>query len=1653
MNFGNPASSTPMNASEDYASSYPRSIFSEESDLASDIEADLQELSIENQSILSSDRLSVHSFGSTFGSFSGSEDLTGGAGVGGGSARTSLYLRTASLRNRHQVLQLCLNTCFNKDSTAAENVGAGQGPITALSQNLTGSRLLASFSSGRIAMWQLPQPTNTDATTESPVWDDLQQTGNNDSPSSPAAAHRSESVSLSGRTGTGSRLSAIGLLGARHSSSAFTVRRKASDPANSDLLRVVDDAHQMGQSVILCAFTTLPTVAVCVDSGGSAYQLSFRRGLFGRSTHSVCFFSGSHGEICALEPLRPASTKAFLRSIHTSSSKIDNNALASRLLYQSALVAMASFTKVIVVVLRPKLRVVFWQHLKGQPSCLPLLAWNWFSSENSDGDNAFLVFGRSSTLYIAQLSVCISSDSPKMSIDSVEVQNPTGLHKASISQHQPIQLNVLRTINFDHRMVSLQCLGYDHLAIVDSDEILRLFEISTEAEVETQNLSSVQICYNSSSFKAVAIGGSVSAALASASERACTNSIAVASGQMVVLGRTGLFLYSLKDWKDRVSSLIRTGRTDEALKTCLQVVEAAPVATRSNLCTCISEFLGTVFSDSESSYVQRFSPTAIGLTVKLCVYVDQIDFLKTVLFPRLLADAAALDSLLSNLSSLLIRLPPLYKEPNPSAHTGPDSLRHLSPDLVMELLRWCLSPRSNSPTPLSLSVSSLPSSSSCPVDAANLPRGRNLAEACLQRLAPTSLDIDLAVKFCSACGLYEGLVYIYCFILRDHATAFRWLTNLLLQGPTESAGRAPSMPSQAFPSKTVNLTEVVNVTLLFLRAIFAGEEFFGGPLPSELREDVENEIFNLLLSPSLSSVDLSRGMLLNLHSLAPPAATTVAGGADGTSASQTRLTMLLRLAAVDLVNMLTLVLREAFFSPPTNQWLQRRRRLFYALTSSVLEIPDTSLDLLVPAFYFLNQQLLLPENRVIAFDRQKLDALYERLCEISKASPTASAASDGLCESLFQMHAAGLLSLSEEQLNRAQAAGLYDLCEKVYEGQGDPVAVLACRISILQRSLQQPPVCGPLIAPDASVCVSRIFDFVNSCLYGEWAEASVDRLPLIIEKVLESVELLATCDALRCLVLLMQCLGPSMRRILFALDAVFMSDSKSFIDRFVSHRREGEDENDSQVTLAPTGPHHPSTPVLLNVFYELRSSLDSALDRDLVLSGLSSVPGDVTLRLLFERFLTRSDPCVAEFFIVLLLATCERDKLRHFLTTNEEYRADFVIELLDEEAYPSELASVYEKIGDAPKASELARKDFLSHWAGLVACCSPSTASEAEQESTFSHAAASLRTSADCLFALSARRCVARRDLENEGYWYAIIDLLFALRKQKQSERVMSELNSVFHSMLKAASPYVPIPSLIKRVLKLSDTSVASFGSATNTFLLQLVAVCQKELCLLRDSQRLAEVDASEGERILGERFTRGVGLRRYLCPLCGLTFSLRFQCLRGRVLFRLHEGGFTTLSRHHRPELDFEVIIFWCGHGVHMYCLAELRMRQAETREPAARVADHRRKQEANSAPAADFGPPFECPFCSASPPLLAAAASASLRGTLATPSALPHPHIDNDRNPLEPLHLPTVPSFLTDIQDEIRVSSSSTSPANPGSRPSHTSVSLNPFDADVDM
>lgn len=50
-------------------------------------------------------------------------------------------------------------------------------------------------------------------------------------------------------------------------------------------------------------FTDNPKLAVCADSGGSVFELSFKRTLGMRGCDSKCLFSGSRGEVVSVEPL------------------------------------------------------------------------------------------------------------------------------------------------------------------------------------------------------------------------------------------------------------------------------------------------------------------------------------------------------------------------------------------------------------------------------------------------------------------------------------------------------------------------------------------------------------------------------------------------------------------------------------------------------------------------------------------------------------------------------------------------------------------------------------------------------------------------------------------------------------------------------------------------------------------------------------------------------------------------------------------------------------------------------------------------------------------------------------------------------------------------------------------------------------------------------------------------------------------------------------------------------------------------------------------------------------------------------------------------------------------------------------------------------
>uniref|UniRef100_A0A2K5J7T5 Vacuolar protein sorting-associated protein 8 homolog n=1 Tax=Colobus angolensis palliatus TaxID=336983 RepID=A0A2K5J7T5_COLAP len=264
------------------------------------------------------------------------------------------------------------------------------------------------------------------------------------------------------------------------------------DLASGKLLRSITDAHPPGTAILHIKFTDDPTLAICNDSGGSVFELTFKRVMGVRTCESRCLFSGSKGEVCCIEPLH---------------SKPE---LKDHPITQFSLLAMASLTKILVIGLKPSLKVwMTFPYGRMDPSSVPLLAWHFVAVQNYV--NPMLAFCRGDVVHFL---LWINS----------------------------------RTV-----------------VLLDSVEKLHVIDRQTQEELETVEISEVQLVYNSSHFKSLATGGNVSQALALVGEKACYQSISSYGGQIFYLGTKSVYVMMLRSWRERVDHLLKQDCLTEAL--------------------------------------------------------------------------------------------------------------------------------------------------------------------------------------------------------------------------------------------------------------------------------------------------------------------------------------------------------------------------------------------------------------------------------------------------------------------------------------------------------------------------------------------------------------------------------------------------------------------------------------------------------------------------------------------------------------------------------------------------------------------------------------------------------------------------------------------------------------------------------------------------------------------------------------------------------------------------------------------------------------------------------------------------------------------------------------------------------------------------------
>lgn len=137
------------------------------------------------------------------------------------------------------------------------------------------------------------------------------------------------------------------------------------------------------------------------------------------------------------------------------------------------------------------------------------------------------------------------------------------------------------SIKLNYTIQSIAWLNPRVLITIDHLEKLHVIDVKSDEELEVIDIEDIKLVYGNAHYKALAIGGCVSPAMALAGERACVNSICISnptssntsSGQMLILGLNSVYLFSIRKWNERIDLFLKENKFHEALAFAMTLYE------------------------------------------------------------------------------------------------------------------------------------------------------------------------------------------------------------------------------------------------------------------------------------------------------------------------------------------------------------------------------------------------------------------------------------------------------------------------------------------------------------------------------------------------------------------------------------------------------------------------------------------------------------------------------------------------------------------------------------------------------------------------------------------------------------------------------------------------------------------------------------------------------------------------------------------------------------------------------------------------------------------------------------------------------------------------------------------------------------------------
>ncbi|XP_039994817.1 vacuolar protein sorting-associated protein 8 homolog isoform X2 [Xiphias gladius] len=407
------------------------------------------------------------------------------------------------------------------------------------------------------------------------------------------------------------------------------------DLANGKLLRTITEAHPPGTAILHVKFTDDPTLAVCNDSGGSVFELAFRRVMGMRSCDSRCLFSGSKGEVCCIEPLRAPPD------------------FRDHLITHYSLLAMASLTKILVIGLKPSLKVwMTFPYSKSDPSSVPQLAWQFVPVQKTV--NPILAFCKGDTVHFLLVK-----------------KEETGT----------IHVIKQRQLHLSCDIISLSWINSRTLVLVDSHEKLHVVDRPSQEVLETLDLEQALV-----------------------GEKACYQSVSSYAGQIVYLGTKSAHIMTLRNWRERIDCLLKQEHFVEALSLAWSFHEGTAKAVvglfgdplkRKGvvgdkmveiLCQFAEQVLKKCPEQGKIQVMEQHFHDVVPVLVDYCLLLQRADLLFNQLYAQLVENTVAKGVFLESLEAYIVvdRLGHL---------TTPimrDLLAHYHANAMMDSLERCI---------------------------------------------------------------------------------------------------------------------------------------------------------------------------------------------------------------------------------------------------------------------------------------------------------------------------------------------------------------------------------------------------------------------------------------------------------------------------------------------------------------------------------------------------------------------------------------------------------------------------------------------------------------------------------------------------------------------------------------------------------------------------------------------------------------------------------------------------------------------------------------------------------------------------------------------------------------------------------------------------